>query len=100
MIPGALSESKKATSEIQDLVDRIKPEVEHKTNTTYSELRAVTYKMQIVAGVNYFVSVATNNESNEVIFLKIHKPLHGSNNDLALTAYQTGKSATDEITPF
>ncbi|MBM3112336.1 cystatin domain-containing protein [Pseudomonas arcuscaelestis] len=100
MRAGGLSEPRKATSEIQEYVDRVKPTFEDRVNVSYSEFRAVAYRTQTVAGVNYFFSVATNNSSNEFIFLKIFKSLPSSGGELSLTGYQTGKTASDEIIYF
>jgi cystatin-A/B len=100
MISGGLSEPREATSEIQEYVDRVKPQFEDRINFSYSEFRAVAYRTQIVDGMNYFVSVATNSSSGEFVFLKIFKSLPSSGGGLSVTGYQTGKSASDEITFF
>ncbi|XP_032123590.1 cystatin-A [Sapajus apella] len=98
MIPGGLSEAKAATPEIQEIVDKVKPQLEEKTNEKYEKLEAVEYKTQVVAGINYYIKVRAGD--NCYIHLKVFKSLPGQNEDLVLSGYQTDKSKDDELTGF
>nr|XP_045002600.1 cystatin-A [Jaculus jaculus] len=98
MIPGGLTEARPATPEIQELVDAVKPQLEAKTNETYEEFKAESYKTQVVAGVNYFVKV--NIGGGRYMHLKIFKGLPGQNEDLVLAGYQADKTKDDELTGF
>nr|8GT7_B Chain B, Cystatin-A [Homo sapiens]8GT7_D Chain D, Cystatin-A [Homo sapiens] len=98
MIPGGLSEAKPATPEIQEIVDKVKPQLEEKTNETYGKLEAVQYKTQVVAGTNYYIKVRAGD--NKYMHLRVFKSLPGQNEDLVLTGYQVDKNKDDELTGF
>ncbi|XP_021529657.2 cystatin-A [Aotus nancymaae] len=98
MIPGGLSEAKPATPEVQEIVDKVKPQLEEKTNEKYEELQAVEYKTQVVAGTNYYIKVRAGD--NRYMHLKVFESLPGQNEDLVLSGYQTDKSKDDELTGF
>uniref|UniRef100_A0A2K6F925 Cystatin domain-containing protein n=1 Tax=Propithecus coquereli TaxID=379532 RepID=A0A2K6F925_PROCO len=57
MIPGGLTEARPATPEIQEIADKVKPQLEEKTNETYEEFEATEYKSQVVAGTNFYIKV-------------------------------------------
>uniref|UniRef100_A0A8C3F944 Cystatin domain-containing protein n=1 Tax=Chrysemys picta bellii TaxID=8478 RepID=A0A8C3F944_CHRPI len=57
MIAGGLTETKPATSEIQEIADQVKPQLEGKENKMYPFFVALKYKTQVVAGINYFIQV-------------------------------------------
>lgn len=99
-MPGAVNDAKDATEEIQKICDQVsfnlpssftistystglcilfwiccmfikmKAKVEDRTKKMYEEFRAVKYKQQIVAGVNFFIKV-----TNIVISEKLFKSL-------------------------
>ncbi|XP_032262041.1 cystatin-A [Phoca vitulina] len=98
MIPGGLTEAKPATPEIQEIVNKVKPQLEEKTNESYQEFEAVEYKTQVVAGINYYIKVRVGD--NNYIHMKVFKSLPQPNPTLTLTGYQTDKSKDDEITGF
>ncbi|XP_007942096.1 cystatin-A [Orycteropus afer afer] len=98
MIPGGLTEAKPATPEIQEMVNEIKPQLEEQTNETYEEFKAIEYKTQVVAGVNFYVKVQIGD--NTYLHLKIFRSLPGQSESLTLTGFQTGKSKDDELTGF
>jgi hypothetical protein len=57
---GGLNEASPATPEIQAIVDGIKHEIQPKLGDQakdLSDLKAVSFKQQCVAGTNYFVKV-------------------------------------------
>uniref|UniRef100_A0A8C8YVM4 Cystatin A n=1 Tax=Prolemur simus TaxID=1328070 RepID=A0A8C8YVM4_PROSS len=98
MIPGGLTEAKPATPEIQEIADKVKSQLEEKTNETYEEFEAEEYKTQVVAGINYYIKVRVG--ENRYIHLKVFKSLPGQNQDLVLSGFQTGKCKEDELTGF
>lgn len=56
---GGLSDDVKPADEgVQSLVDSFKSEIEEKTGHKYKTLQAISYKTQVVAGLNYFVKVS------------------------------------------
>ncbi|XP_012635955.1 cystatin-A [Microcebus murinus] len=98
MIPGGLSDAKPATAEIQEIADKVKPQLEEKTNETYEEFEAVEYKTQVVAGINYYIKVRVC--ENCYMHLKVFKSLPGQGQGLELSGYQTDKTKEDELTGF
>lgn len=99
MIPGSLSETKAATSEQPTLVDMFKAEVENGTGVSYEEFKALKYSTQVVAGVNCYVSVKVDSTKDDVLFLRIFKPLPGAG-DAKLIGYLAGKTSSDELVIF
>lgn len=97
-MPGGLTEAKPATPEIQEIANEVKPQLEEQTNETYEEFKAIEYKTQVVAGINYFIKVQVGH--NSYIHMKIFKPLPQRSQSLTLTGYQTDKSKDDELTGF
>ncbi|XP_010023186.1 PREDICTED: cystatin-A, partial [Nestor notabilis] len=55
MMPGGLSETKPATPEVQHIVNQVKSQFESRENRTYDIFKAIVYKTQVVAGINYFI---------------------------------------------
>ncbi|XP_004606734.1 cystatin-A [Sorex araneus] len=98
MIPGGLTEAKPATPEIQEIAEKVKSQLEEKTNETYEEFEAVEYKTQVVAGVNYYIKIRVSEDV--YIHIKVFKSLPQENQTLKLIGYQTDKSKDDEITGF
>ncbi|EHB00959.1 Cystatin-A [Heterocephalus glaber] len=99
MIPGGLSEARPATPEIQEIADKVKPQLEEKTNQSYQEFKAEEYKSQVVAGINYYIKIRVDNGC--YIHIKVFLPLSGQHEDtLELSGYQTDKSKEDELTGF
>jgi cystatin-A/B len=54
---GGLNEAKEATPEIQALIDQLHQEIKTQSGNEYKQLKAVSYRSQVVAGTNYFVKV-------------------------------------------
>ncbi|KAL2805009.1 cystatin-A [Daubentonia madagascariensis] len=98
MIPGGLTDAKPATPEIQEIANKVKSQLEEKTNETYEEFEAIEYKTQVVAGINYYIKVQV--DGNHYVHIKVFQSLPGQNQDLVLSGYQTDKSKEDELTGF
>ncbi|TKC42128.1 hypothetical protein EI555_015974 [Monodon monoceros] len=94
MICGGLPEAQPATPEVQEIANTL----EEKTNETYEEFKAVEYKTQVVAGINYYIKIRVGND--RYIHIKVFKSLPQQNQSLALTGYQADKSKDDELTGF
>ncbi|GAB6033070.1 hypothetical protein CHUAL_012685 [Chamberlinius hualienensis] len=54
---GGMAGVKEATAEVQEIVDKIRAEVEGKTNKSFDVFVAKIFTTQVVAGINYFVKV-------------------------------------------
>ncbi|XP_034371301.1 cystatin-A-like [Arvicanthis niloticus] len=97
MIPGGLSEARSATPEVQEIADQVKPQLEEETNEKYEQFKAVEYKTQVVAGINYFIKI--NVGGGRFTHIKVFKDLSGEDH-FELTGYQTNKTKNDELTYF
>ncbi|XP_051005836.1 cystatin-A-like [Acomys russatus] len=98
MIPGGLSEARPATPEIQEIADKVKPQLEEETNEKFEKYEATEYKSQVVAGVNYYIKVDVG--GGRYLHVKVFRGLPGQNEDLVLSGYQDNKSKDDELTYF
>ncbi|XP_005314560.1 cystatin-B-like [Chrysemys picta bellii] len=100
MIAGGLTETKPATSEIQEIADQVKPQLEGKENKMYPFFVALKYKTQVVAGINYFIQVSISKSNDECVHLRVFQSLPHENKGPSLTSYETGKTKNDPLEPF
>lgn len=98
MMPGGLSETKPATPEVQHMVDEVKPQFESKENRTCGIFKAIVYKTQVVAGINYFIKVQVSD--TDYVHLKVFQSLPQENQGPSLAGFQTGKTRDDPLTYF
>ncbi|XP_005146710.3 cystatin-A [Melopsittacus undulatus] len=98
MMPGGLSEAKPATPEIQHIVDEVKTQFESRVNRTCGMFKAIVYKTQVVAGINYFIKVQVSD--TEYVHLRVFQSLPQENQGPSLDGYQTGKTKDDPLTYF
>ncbi|XP_048338290.1 cystatin-B-like, partial [Sphaerodactylus townsendi] len=77
---------------------QVKPQLEARENTTYPVFTATEYRSQVVAGTNYFVKIDVGNGA--FVHVRIFRPLPGSDKEVCLTDYQTGKKASDPLNYF
>lgn len=95
MRPGGTSEEKAPTAEVQAIITSIKPQVEAELGRTVPQLKLLSYKTQVVAGINYFAKVDIGEE--DVVHLRVYKDL-GQN--VSLHSVQHSKGRTDPIEYF
>ncbi|XP_014812780.1 PREDICTED: cystatin-A-like [Calidris pugnax] len=98
MMTGGLSDTKPATPEIQDIANKVKPQFESKENRTYGIFKAIKYRSQVVAGVNYFIKVQVSDTN--YVHLRVFEALPVENQGLKLESFQTGKTRDDPIEYF
>lgn len=55
---GGLGAAREKDDEVAEVVEKVKAELEAKTNSKYKKLEILSYKTQLVAGLNYFVKVS------------------------------------------
>lgn len=58
MKTGGLGAERTKDPEVEEAVKNVKHILEEKTNTKYDSLQILSYKPQLVAGMNYFVKVS------------------------------------------
>ncbi|XP_060092828.1 cystatin-A-like [Heteronotia binoei] len=98
MMPGGLTACKPATPEIQQLADKVKPQLEARENQRYPVFNAVEYRSQVVAGMNYFIKIDVG--QGKYVHLRVFEALPCNNGDISLAGYQTGKTASDPLNYF
>ena len=79
---GGFGSAQTAGEEEQTILDSVKTQVEEKLGTTISELTAITYTTQVVAGINYLIKATI--APDDYILVKIHKPLPFKNENPSL----------------
>eukprot|EP01132_Coremiostelium_polycephalum_P000629 gene629-780_t len=94
MVVGGLSQTHKADPAIKNLVNIVKKNVEEKLGRSYNKFEPISYRMQVVAGTNYFVKVQTD---DQVIHTKIFVSL---DQETKLTSLEENKSMSDDISYF
>ncbi|XP_071989373.1 cystatin-A-like [Engystomops pustulosus] len=98
VLVGGLGEEKSADSEVQELVDEIKPEFLNKCRINVTKFKATKYKTQVVAGTNYFVKVKVG--GGRCIHLRIFKPPPHTGEKPSLTRFQLCRRKEDPIWSF
>ncbi|NWH66655.1 CYTA protein, partial [Geococcyx californianus] len=74
---------------------QVKPQLEKKLNRTYPIFKAVEYRTQVVAGVNYCIKVQVSDD--EYVHLLVFQALPQENQGPKLVRYWTGKSQDDPL---
>ncbi|NWS48132.1 CYTB protein, partial [Probosciger aterrimus] len=77
---------------------QVKPQFESRENRTYGIFKAIVYKTQVVAGINYFIKVQVSN--TDYAHLKVFQSLPQENQGPSLIGFQTGKTRDDPLTYF
>lgn len=101
-VPGGVTDAKPATDEIQTLIDSVKDSVSSSITgakkTKLHPFKAVSYKTQVVAGLNYFVKVAID-DGNEYIHLRVFRPL-GDNPKPQLARHEESHTVSSDLKYF
>lgn len=95
---GGLSKEHPPTPRVQELVDSLKPSIVAATSDPIQNLTVVSFKIQLVAGVNYFVKIQTSPEM--FVHARIFQPLRGSDPAPKLVSVQEGHTRTSELSYF
>ncbi|XP_025719258.1 cystatin-B [Callorhinus ursinus] len=98
MMCGAPTASQPATAETQAIADQVKPQLEERENKQYATFKAVEFRSQVVAGMNYFIKVQVDDD--EFVHLRVFRSLPHENKPVALSSYQTNKARHDELAYF
>uniref|UniRef100_A0A0B6ZKN4 Cystatin domain-containing protein n=1 Tax=Arion vulgaris TaxID=1028688 RepID=A0A0B6ZKN4_9EUPU len=98
MMCGGVNQSKDATDEIQDLVEKVRSQLEAKVGKSFPKYKAISYISQIVAGTNFFVKIQT--DENEYTHVRIFRSLPTPDSEFTVHSHQTGKSKEDAVTYF
>lgn len=75
-------------------MESLREEIESKVGKKITKFNAVSYKSQVVAGTNYSFKVEID---DDIIHVKISKPLPHTNLPPQLTTVETGKTLEDSL---
>merc|ERR1712198_131587 len=103
-VPGGLFNEKAADSNVRNLVNRVRDEIGHRLRYEPSNLQAVKYKEQLIAGYNYFVKVdigfnRPGQTSSDYIHVFIHEDLNGNVCVLGVEQFKGEFDTIDHINP-
>ena len=87
------SKAKLATDEVKQIVKEIQPKIEERTNEKYTVFEAISFKSQVVKGVNYVIKVLVGDE--KYIHIRIYVPL--GNEEKKILEVLTKKELEDPL---
>ena len=90
---GGFSKAKLATDDIKKIVKEIQPKIEERTNEKYNVFEAISFKSQVVKGVNYVIKVLVGDE--KYIHIRIYVPL--GNEEKKILEVLTKKELEDPL---
>ncbi|XP_055454029.1 cystatin-B-like [Psammomys obesus] len=96
MMCGTPSAMMLAMAESQEIAHKVKTQLEEKENQKFDLFKAVSFKKQIVAGLNIFIKVDVGDD--KYVHLRVFEALPHENKPLTLSSYQTNKEKHDELT--
>ena len=94
-ICGGFSPAIKATEEVKNMVNELKPAIESAAGKTYEQFSAILFRSQVVAGTNFRVKTAVSDDS--FIHLFIFRPLPHTGKSPFLTSIELGKTYNDPL---
>ena len=98
---GGLGELQKATAETQMLINSVRQAAEDQAGQKFEEFKAISFKSQVVAGINFFVKVEVDvGGGGKFVHLRVYQPLPHTGEPPKLDGIQLNKTADDEITYF
>ena len=95
---GGFGEELLGDADSQSIASCIQVAVESQLNTSYSKFNVVSYRQQVVAGINYLIKIEVD---NDFIHVEAFKPLDASQNGegIILKSVETGKLVEDPLLP-
>nr|XP_003934787.1 cystatin-B-like [Saimiri boliviensis boliviensis] len=98
MMCGAPSATQLATAKTQNISQQVTSQLEGKENKKFPVFKAVSFRSQVVVGMNYFIKVHVGDE--EFVHLRVFQSLPHKNQPLTLPNYQTNKAKHNELSYF
>ena len=96
---GGFGEELLADQDSQLMAFFIQEAVESQLNTSYSKFNVISYRQQVVAGINYLMRIEVD---NDLIHVEAFKPLASSQDGsgIILKAVESGKLIQDPLLPL
>ena len=95
---GGLSEIKPVDTDIEIILKSVKSQLEEKLGKELYMLKGDSYKIQVVAGVNYFIKAQI--DENSYIIIKVFRDLPNNDNPDKLVSVNVQVKREDNITFF
>ncbi|XP_068160583.1 cystatin-B-like [Antennarius striatus] len=95
---GGLSDLKVADSKTLELCNAVKSKAEQVTRMNFNVFSPITYKDQVVGGMNYFIKAHVGEE--EYVHLRVYEKLLCNGGTIELNGIQVSKTLEDEILYF
>ncbi|KAF2071715.1 hypothetical protein CYY_006976 [Polysphondylium violaceum] len=93
-LPGGYSDTQSATPDVKTIAFQAKAATQTKLGKNYEKFKPISYRSQIVNGINYLIKVKTN---DGYIHIKVYKSFQGT---IEFKGIQEGQTSTSEINPF
>ncbi|XP_032075326.1 leukocyte cysteine proteinase inhibitor 1-like [Thamnophis elegans] len=97
---GGLSPPEPATPEIQAIANQVQDKLKEATNKRFATYKAVLYRAQVVAGMNYFIKMRCGDMEKDYVHLRVFQALQGQGGQTELSGFQLDKTKDDPITYF
>ncbi|XP_071541644.1 cystatin-A-like [Panulirus ornatus] len=95
MMTGGLTAEKPPSDKVEQLLQTVKGQVEEKLGRAIGQFKLVSYKTQVVAGINYFAKMDIGEE--ELLHVRVYQNLK---QNLSLDGIQHPKGREEEIEYF
>ncbi|XP_049912510.1 cystatin-B-like [Epinephelus moara] len=96
-MPGAWSETKNATDEIQKICDQVKDQVEAFTGENYVVFTAIKYRSQVVTGENFLIKVDVGEDYDH---LSVYRKLPCDGGEVVLRGVEQHRTKDAPLVPF
>ena len=98
-VPGGLDDEIPADDNIRKIVNSVQPHLKSKYPREFHHVEPISYRSQVVAGMNYFVKVAVHEQNGAKKFahMRIYKPFRG---EIELTAVQADVEEKSQLKYF
>lgn len=98
-IPGGLHDEREADEKVERILNQMRREFEERSGQRFSELKALSYRKQTVAGNNYFIKVLAVSPDGvrSHHHLRIYEPINGP---MELTAIRTNLERSQPLHYF
>ncbi|CAM5080682.1 unnamed protein product [Eretmochelys imbricata] len=98
---GEWPEALRATPQIQEITNKVKPQLEEKVHKEYPVFVAVIYRqLTLCGGTHYLIKVSISDSNNECVHLYVVQILTHVLLEPELTKYQLKKTIADPLEPF
>ncbi|KAB0346032.1 hypothetical protein FD755_024318 [Muntiacus reevesi] len=78
--------------------EQVKSQLEEKVDKKFPMFKAVEFRSQVVAGMNYLIKVQV--DEDDFVHIRVFESLPHESKPVALTSYQTNKGRHDELAEF